>query len=156
MMPTRLLENLEHLKADARADVMLWDGTGVPKERVALGWAVAHTLGKPIRPEDCVWVELENVAGAQMRRGEFYVEPASIEAALHIAVEHGWELAQRVLWHTHVNTDEPSTEDIAEFPVWLCSYGFVYNVHSGHTTLYNNSGMLSLLGSNRSSPIATG
>lgn len=102
------------------------------------------------------WYALENVAEQNPDgRGEFFVEGETILQVMNvILMEHGEERT-RVLWHTHVNTIEPSQEDIDEFPEWLADAGAIYHVPTGTTTLYNQSGIISPVNSVETGTLAT-
>lgn len=109
--------------------------------------------------DDVLWWELENVAEPTDGRGEFLVEHAQLWPVLRQMAESRGHLqlgdSERagidaliraediVLWHTHVNTVEPSAEDVAEFPAWLAVCGMVYHVPTGTSTLYNSAGVIS-------------
>ena len=110
-------------------------------ERVALGFIIAD--------DNVLWYGLPNTAELNPDgRGEFFVEGDAIKRALEDAharmVEQGVfpNTVPIVLWHTHVNTVEPSAEDIAEFPTWLADIGMVFHVPTQTVTLYNVEGIL--------------
>lgn len=127
---------------------------GVLPEYVAIGI---------VEEEDVVWWELPNTADPSVAssegRGEFYVADWDLYAVLKaMASERGYlklgevestaidrmlRAETLVLWHSHVNTVEPSAEDIAEFPAWLADAGMVYHAPTQTTTLYNGAGIIS-------------
>jgi hypothetical protein len=115
-------------------------------ERVALGFITEANEEFGLK-EAITWYELPNVADPDVAveegRGEFFVDGEAIQRVLTVAQLEGHEAETRVLWHTHVNTPEPSAEDIAEFPDWLAHIGMVYHVPSDKVTLYNQSGIIS-------------
>lgn len=85
-----------------------------------------------------VWYELENEAGP----GEFYVSAETLAAVFAQAVADGVADRPRVLWHSHVNTVEPSQDDILEFPIGIVQAGLVYHIPTQTTVAYNEQGMI--------------
>jgi hypothetical protein len=128
------------------------------REMVALGFMTEN-----LAQNTTTWFELPNVAEAQVNsddgvadtRGEFFVDGEAIQRVLEIAQAQGLDGLTRVLWHTHVNTQEPSAEDIAEFPEWLAHVGMIYHVPTNTVTLYNESGVISPLMDNGAAGLAT-
>lgn len=146
----------EHVDNVLEASGGLIDPADVPMhELVALGFIVDDDGG-------VVWYPLVNSAALRSNmsdgRGEFMVDGMELERVLRLAtgdqvlqdavlaadgVVAAIDVLPRVLWHTHVNTVEPSAEDMAEFPEWLAQLGMVYHIPSGTTTVYNATGVLS-------------
>ena len=124
------------------------------RERVALGFQK-----EGLADNATTWYELPNTADPAVadeeQRGEFFVEGSAIQRVLAVADMEGHREELRILWHTHVNTVEPSEEDIAEFPEWLAHYGMVYHVPTDTVTVYNQSGIISPLVSTDDTPLAT-
>lgn len=123
-------------------------------EHVALGF-----MSEGLAQNYTVWYPLPNTADPTVAegdgRGEFLVDGEAIQRVLAVAQMEGHSALTRVLWHTHINTVEPSAEDIAEFPSWLAHVGMVYHVPSDKLTLYNESGIISPLNAASPSTLAT-
>jgi hypothetical protein len=134
------METLEKRARQEYSDLCLQLGTyedanASMRELVALGFLTGT---------DVLWYELENTAERNPDgRGEFYVDGMAVSAVMNQAfMQLGGVWDSVVLWHTHVNTVQPSAEDVAEFPDWLADAGAIYHVPTGTTTLYNRGGII--------------
>lgn len=135
-------------RADAEYAAALAAGDPDVFELVAIGFV------DPLEPQDVSWYALtnEHVHPA----GNFTIGVGQLSWVLADAQARGMMDWDRVLWHSHVRTVEPSSFDVETFPAWLCAVGLVYHVPSGTTTVYNQSGTINSITGNVEPSLVTG
>jgi len=87
--------------------------------------------------------------------GAFEVSDADVRGALmslRDIEDVSVEAQPIVLWHSHVNTVEPSEHDVEHLPEW-CMYGLVFHVPSRTTTKYGHGARHSALSAGKFEPL---
>ena len=112
-------------------------------EIVALGFPRKTFVTDKVRAaglaDELHWVQLTNVAPAQVRGNTFEIDGVEVQLT---CLRYG--AMPVAMWHSHRDLVVPSDTDLETFPDWLVSVAVIYHIPTESTVAYTGNGVIPL------------